>query len=153
MRKLITITLLALFAMSFMTTSKISESDRVLGVWMESTGKAKVKISKIGAKYFGKIVWLKEPIDPDTKKPKTDKKNPNADLRNTPLKGLRIFKDFVYAGDGLWNKGTIYDSRKGKTYKCNITMKDINTLDIRGYIGISAIGRSDTWTRQVKSKK
>lgn len=148
MRRNILIALVALFTMSFMTTTSTSDADRVLGVWMESTGKAKVKISKIGNKYFGKIVWLKEPIDPETKKPKTDKNNPDEELQGVKLKGLRVFKDFVYAGDDLWNKGTIYDSRKGKTYSCNITMKDINTLDIRGYIGISLIGRSDTWTRQ-----
>ncbi len=152
MRKIILIAITALLAMSFVSTAKVAEEDRILGVWMESTGKAKVKISKIGKKYFGKIVWLKEPIDPDTKKPKVDKNNPNEKLKSKPLKGLRIFKDFVYAGDGLWNKGTIYDSRKGKTYSCKITMKDINTLDIRGYIGISLIGRSDTWTRQGKKK-
>lgn len=148
MRRSIIIALTALMAMSFVSTSAVSDADRVVGVWMESTGKAKVKIYKIGKKYFGKIVWLKEPIDPDTKKPKVDKNNPNEKLQGVPLKGLKIFKDFVYSGDGLWNKGTIYDSRKGKTYKCNINMKDINTLDIRGYIGISLIGRSDTWTRQ-----
>ena len=150
MRKIILIATTALLAMSFIssTPTPTSEADRVMGVWMESTGKAKVKISKIGNKYFGKIVWLKEPIDPETKKPKTDKNNPNKDLRGVKLKGLRIFKDFVYAGDDLWNEGTIYDSRKGKTYSCKITMKDINTLEIRGYIGISLIGRTDTWTRQ-----
>jgi uncharacterized protein (DUF2147 family) len=148
MRRNILIALVALFTMSFMTTTSTADSDRVMGVWMESTGKAKVKISKIGNKYFGKIVWLKEPNDPDTKKPRTDKNNPNTELQGVKLKGLRIFKDFVYSGDDLWNKGTIYDSRKGKTYSCKITMTDINTLSIRGYIGISLIGRTDTWTRQ-----
>jgi len=92
------IVLLALFTMSFLTTTKAADEDRVLGVWMESTEKAKVKISKIGNKYFGKIVWLKEPIDPETKVPKTDKNNPNEDLQGLKLKGLRIFKDFVYDG-------------------------------------------------------
>ncbi|MDB4089394.1 DUF2147 domain-containing protein [Flavobacteriales bacterium] len=149
MRRNIIIALVALFTMSFVTTTNApSDEDRVLGVWMESTGKAKVKISKIGNKYFGKIVWLKEPIDAETNEPKLDKNNPNAELQGVKLKGLRIFKDFVYAGDGLWNKGTIYDSRKGKTYSCKITMKDINTLDIRGFVGISLLGRTDTWTRQ-----
>ncbi len=148
MRRNILIALVALFTMSFVSTTTVSEEDRVMGVWMESTGKAKVKISKIGSKYFGKIVWLKEPTDPETKLPKTDKNNPNAELQGVKLKGLRIFKDFVYTGDGVWEKGTIYDSRKGKTYDCKITMIDDNTLEIRGFIGISLIGRTDTWTRQ-----
>jgi len=54
MRRNIIIALVALFTMSFVTTTNApSDEDRVLGVWMESTGKAKVKISKIGNKYFG----------------------------------------------------------------------------------------------------
>jgi uncharacterized protein (DUF2147 family) len=35
----------------------------------------------------------------------------------------------------------------GSTYSCTITMRDANTLDIRGYIGVSAFGRTDVWKR------
>ena len=49
--------------------------------------------------------------------------------------------------EGNWEKGHIYDPKSGKEYKCTITAKDKNTLNVRGYIGISVIGRTDVWTR------
>ncbi len=61
--------------------------------------------------------------------------------------GLLILKGFRFDGK-QWVDGTIYDPDNGKTYKCNITMQDKNTLFVRGYIGISAIGRTTTWKRK-----
>lgn len=53
------------------------KADKLTGVWEPSHGKAKVKIEKIGSKYYGKIVWLREPNDPETNAPKMDKNNPD----------------------------------------------------------------------------
>jgi uncharacterized protein (DUF2147 family) len=128
------------------------DGDRLLGVWEPSNGRARVKVEKIGSKYYGKIVWLKEPIDPETNQPKTDKNNPDPSLRNVPLKGYRMLKDFVYKGKDEWADGTIYDPLNGSTYSCTIKMTDENTLEIRGYIGVSALGRTDIWKRLVVKK-
>lgn len=131
-----------------------TDGDRLLGIWEPSNGRARVKVEKIGDKYFGKIVWLKEATDPVSGEPKTDKNNPDESLRNVPLKGYRMLKDFVYKGGDTWEEGTIYDPLNGNTYSCTIKMTDKNTLDIRGYIGVSALGRTDIWKRlEVKSKK
>ncbi len=127
--------------------------DRLLGIWEPSNGRARVKIEKIGTKYFGKIVWLKVPIDPETNKPKLDKNNPDISLRSVPLKGYRMLKDFIYKGEDEWAEGTIYDPLTGSTYSSVIKMKDDNTLDIRGYIGVSTFGKTDVWKRlQLTSK-
>ena len=128
------------------------EADQLIGVWEPSNKKVKVKIDKIAGKYYGKIVWLSEPIDPETKKPKTDKNNPDESLREVPLKGYRMLKDFVYSGDNEWSEGTIYDPQNGTTYSCIIKLKDENTLDIRGYIGVKTFGRTDVWKRLVIKK-
>jgi uncharacterized protein (DUF2147 family) len=140
-------------AIQFQVTAQDVEADKITGVWEPSNGKAKVKIEKIGTKYFGKIVWLKEPIDPETGKPKVDKNNPDEALQNAPLRGYRLLKDFVYQGDNEWDSGTIYDPENGSTYSSTIKMVDDNTLDIRGYIGISAFGRTDVWKRLKMPKK
>jgi uncharacterized protein (DUF2147 family) len=148
MKKLSFILILSFGAM--LITSFVSSDtggDRLLGVWEPSNGRARVKVEKIGSKYYGKIVWLKEPIDPATKQPKTDKNNPDPALQNAPLKGHRMLKDFVYKGDNEWSDGTIYDPLNGSTYSCVIKMTDANTLNIRGYIGVSALGRTDVWKR------
>jgi uncharacterized protein (DUF2147 family) len=142
--------LCALFLSAIVSSSFIrydGGGDRLLGVWEPSNGRARVKVEKIGSKYFGKIVWLKEPNDPTTKQPKTDKNNPDPALQNVPLKGYRMLKDFVYKGNDEWSDGTIYDPLNGSTYSCSIKMEDANTLNIRGYIGVSALGRTDVWKR------
>ena len=142
-----------LFSMTAFVSQK-ADGDLLLGVWEPSNGRARVKIDKIGDKFFGRIVWLKEAKDPVTGEPKTDKNNPDESLRNVPLKGYRMLKDFVYKGDDIWEEGTIYDPLNGNTYSCTIKMTDNNTLDIRGYIGVSALGRTDIWKRlKIKSKK
>jgi hypothetical protein len=46
-------------------------------------------------------------------------------------------------------KQNIYDPKNGNTYSCTIKMLNPNTLEVRGYIGVSLIGRTDTWTKQV----
>jgi uncharacterized protein (DUF2147 family) len=93
--------------------------------------------------------WMGKPKD-EHGNLRTDVKNPDPARRSQPLLGALLCKNFVYDGDGVWNDGTIYDSRSGKTYSCRITMKDLNTISIRGYIGISLIGASTIWTRTKK---
>ena len=71
----------AVFFSATLGIAQNTESDRLLGVWEPSNGKARVKIEKIGEKYYGKIVWLREPNDPNTGQPKvtrTKRKQPNA---------------------------------------------------------------------------
>lgn len=141
------------FLFTFTLAAQSDEGDRLIGVWEPSHGKARVKVEKIGNKYFGKIVWLREPEDPETGQPKVDKNNPDAAMRSTPLRGYRLLKDFVYNGKGEWSEGTIYDPENGTLYSCVITLTDENTMDIRGFIGVKALGRTDVWKRlQVKGK-
>jgi uncharacterized protein (DUF2147 family) len=138
---------LTVMFMSFLPFN--NEGDAIIGVWKNGEGTGMVKISKNGEKYQGKIVWLKEPNDPETGKPKLDKNHPDEKVRSRPVLGLTNTWGFVYKGDKTWDEGNIYDPKNGSTYDCTIRMKDNNTLEVRGYIGISLIGRTDTWTRQV----
>ncbi len=119
-------------------------ADDLIGVWEPSHGKGRVKIEKIGDKYFGKVVWIREPLDPETGEKKLDKNNPDPTLRKRKRLGLRVLQDFVSNGSGYWDSGTIYDPETGTTYNCKITMKNKNTLDIRGFVGVSVFGRTDT---------
>lgn len=119
-------------------------ADAVLGTWLTASGKAKVEIYKEGNKYNGKIVWLKNPTYEDGK-PKVDKNNPDKSKQMVPLLGLNMLKGFVF-DDGEWEDGTIYDPENGKTYSCIIKYRN-GMLDLRGYIGISLIGRTQTWIK------
>jgi uncharacterized protein (DUF2147 family) len=130
------------------------EGDKLMGVWEPSNGRARVKVEKVANKYYGKIAVAQK--SPMIRKPVCQnwiKNNPDDKLRTVPLKGYRLLKDFTYAGNGEWKEGTIYDPENGNTYNCIIKMKDDNTLDIRGYIGLSAFGRTDVWKRLQINKK
>ncbi|MFQ3214622.1 MAG: hypothetical protein ACJAT1_001144 [Marivirga sp.] len=157
MRRL-SILLIAFFAMVLAGPVEIKAQDAkggdaLVGVWEPSHGKARIKIDKIADKYYGRIVWLREPMDPDTGESKLDKNNPDESMQSAPLRGYRMLKDFEYVGEGEWAEGTIYDPENGNTYSSVIKLKDDNTLDIRGFIGVKTFGRTDEWKRlQIKKK-
>ena len=125
------------------------KADDILGTWLNQEATGKVTIYKENGKYFGKIVWLRNPNDSLTGKPRTDKENPDASLKNTPIIGLVNLKNFVFDGKKEWTSGTIYDPKNGKTYSCYIQFEGANRLKIRGYIGVSMLGRNSYWTKSV----
>jgi uncharacterized protein (DUF2147 family) len=121
-----------------------AQNDKIEGFWFNDKKDAKIQIFKArDGKFYGKIVWLKDPLK--NGKPKTDEKNPKADLKSKPLVELVILRGFEVDGD-TYDDGTIYDPENGKTYDCKMTYKG-KTLAIRGYIGISLFGRTTTWER------
>ena len=140
---------LSLFVAATAFTNQPGTPDAIVGVWKTGEGTAMVRIYKNGDKYQGKIVWLKEPNDPETGKPKVDKNHPEESSRTRPILGLVNVWGFVPTEKNVWEEGSIYDPKNGNTYSCTIKMTSPNSIDVRGYIGVSLIGRSDTWTRQV----
>jgi len=134
-----------------------AERDAVVGQWVTDGGKSRVEISKLDGKYVGKLAWLKDRVyeedDAEAGKIVHDRENPDKSKRNRPVLGLSILKGFVYTGKHMWKKGTIYDPENGKTYKCKMKLVSQNKLDVRGYIGISMIGRTTVWTRYIKPKE
>ena len=146
MKKIVLWTLLCLM----ITPIIAQDGDKLVGVWKPSDGRSLVKIDKIGNKYYGRIVWLKDPNN-EQGKPRTDINNPDESLRETPLRGYRILKDFIYDDDEkLCIAGTLYDPKNGSTYNCKIELKDNNSIEVRGYIGAAVFGRTDSWTRMNK---
>ena len=135
-----------------LTLSAQMESEAMLGVWETGNGKARIKVDKTQDKYNGRIVWLREPNNEEGK-PKVDKNNPDEKLRTKPLLGYSLLKNFYFVEKEVWDAGTIYDPETGSTYSCTITMTDVNTLDVRGYIGLSLFGRTDVWKRVLIKKK
>ena len=58
-----------------------------------------------------------------------------------------IMWDLKQDETNLWNGGKIMDPKNGKEYKCKIELEDPNTLNVRGFIGFSLLGRTQTWYR------
>ena len=128
------------------TKSVAQQADAIVGRWINPSGEGQIQIYKKGSLYFGKLAWIKTPNDETTGKPKTDIKNPNPSLQSRPILGLELLKDFTFDGDDTYENGTIYDPKSGKTYSCKMTLNG-SKLKIRGYIGISLLGRTEVWSR------
>jgi uncharacterized protein (DUF2147 family) len=130
----------------------------VSGVWTVQSGDARVEITTADRTTFdGSIVWLREPTYPkgdrDEGKTKVDRENPDEARHSDPVLGLKLLKGFKYDDDNVWKGGTIYDPKNGKTYSCKMTLTDNNTLEVRGYIGISLLGRTEVWKRYMEETK
>ncbi len=117
-----------------------NKADAILGEWLNEKKDARFLIYKSDNKYFGKIVW-------GTGSETKDMKNPDTKLRSRELVGLTILNNFVFDGKKTWEDGSIYDPKNSKTYDCKMTLIDKNKLDVRGYVGLSLFGRTETWTR------
>ena len=124
------------------------EADAILGQWYTDSEKKDVVVEfyKDGDVYSGKIVWMKNPKEDDGTD-KVDKENPDEARKNDPILGLNLAKGFNYKGNNKWAGGTIYDPNNGKTYKCKIALKG-DDLKVRGFIGVSLLGRTAHWLRK-----
>ncbi|HZD32231.1 MAG TPA: DUF2147 domain-containing protein [Candidatus Angelobacter sp.] len=148
-----TSSLLLLILLIAATGCWAASADDILGTWFDQALDSKIEVSKCGNNYCGKIVWLKEPVYPAGSTegtpgtPKVDTKNPDASRHKTPMLGMQIIEGFQSAGDNQWKNGKIYDPDSGKTYSAKATLVAHGQLDLRGFIGISLLGRTEKWTR------
>lgn len=126
--------------------------ERLNGVWLTEEKTAAIEISHSNNIWNGQIVWLKEPIEKDESSPaygdeKVDFKNPDKSKQSRKLMGLKMLENFQWNGT-RFEKGTIYDPKSGKTYKCKITFQGNDTIKVRGYVGVSLLGKTQIWTRK-----
>jgi uncharacterized protein (DUF2147 family) len=119
----------------------------VIGEWYNAEKDAVITLFEEGSTVSGKITWMKFPND-ENGNPKSDPLNPDESLQNRARLGMVMMNSFEHIEGNVWDNGQLYDPKKGKTYSGKITLTDKNTLDLRGYIGFSFIGRSSTWTRK-----
>ena len=118
----------------------------VIGKWKtidDETGQAKsiVEVYEKGGKIYGKVVEI---LRTEHKKDVCSKCE-GAD-KNKPILGMIIISGLQK--DGVeYNGGTVLDPQNGKKYKCYITLESPDKLKLRGYIGLSIMGRTQYWTR------
>lgn len=131
-----------LFAFAALLISSLSFA-QIEGKWKtidDETGQAKSIVEvfkKSNGQYYGKITQLLAKPENETCVKCTD------DRKNKPLIGLEIIRGIKKSGNEFTG-GTITDPKTGKTYKCTITRAG-NKLNVRGYVGFSLIGRTQTW--------
>ncbi|MGQ3890665.1 DUF2147 domain-containing protein [Legionella sp. CNM-4043-24] len=67
-------------------------------------------------------------------------------FKGKPIKGMTFVWGLKDKGNGVWEGGQILDPKTGKVYKAKITMEG-NKLYVRGYVGVSVLGRTQVWVR------
>lgn len=123
-----------------------AQSQTVLGKWKtidDETGEAKsiVEVYEKSGKVYGKVVEI---LRADHKKDICSKCD-GVD-KNKLILGMVIMNGLSKDGSE-YNGGTILDPQNGKKYKCYITLESPDKLKLRGYVGISIVGRTQYWTR------
>jgi uncharacterized protein (DUF2147 family) len=129
-----------------------AEPGDIFGIWLTEGGSAKLEIFPCGDKACGKVIWLKQPNYVDSSDgpvgtEKVDRKNSDPALRNHPIVGMQVMEGLSPEG-GWWRNGSCYDPQSGNTYQCKMQLTSPSELRLRGFIGISLIGRSYTLNRE-----
>ena len=104
------------------------EENMILGFWLMPDNEGIIEIYKVDNFYNGKIIWMLEK-EKDRSLLK-DKENPVDSLKNRPVVGIEVMRNYKYDEDGVWNGGTFYAAKKGKTLEPDFVRIDENTLDI-----------------------
>jgi uncharacterized protein (DUF2147 family) len=121
-----------------------------VGIWKtidDETGKVKsiVQITETNGELQGKVEKVFSPPAESTN-PICDKCE--GELKDKPVIGMTILSGLKKDGNE-YTGGHILDPKKGKTYKCKIKIADDGkTLEVRGFIGFSLLGRTQTWLRE-----
>lgn len=141
----------AFAAVALLTTLTASANDATpVGLWKnvdDASGKprALIRITESNGVLLGKIekVFPAANEDPAPKCDKCEGQNKNA-----PIIGLVILSGLTKQGEE-YAGGQVLDPDNGKVYHCKASLSDNGRkLNVRGYIGVPMLGRSQTWLRQ-----
>ena len=115
-----------------------------VGTWKtidDETGKEKsyVEIFEKDGKLYGKVTKILTKGKEDSKCDKC-----SGTLKNKPIQGMVVLSNLKKNGNE-WTGGKIIDPNSGKEYKATLKLNGKDKLDVRGYVGISLVGRTQTW--------
>lgn len=123
------------------------QTPSVEGTWVnidDETGQAKSEIELYveQGKLYGRVLRLLLPEDQGKKCV-----NCKGSDKNKPIEGLLIVRG-LSRENADWTDGKIMDPANGKSYDCTIRLEDPNTLNVRGFLGFSFLGRTQVWKRK-----
>jgi uncharacterized protein (DUF2147 family) len=143
------IRILLLIALGLMSTLAAANENPV-GLWRtidDKSGKEKslVRVSEANGQLQITVEKLfREPGEEPN--PLCDKCP--GEKKNKPVIGMQIGSGLKKDGD-VWSGGEILDPQNGKTYKCKVWLEDKGKkLNVRGFIGVSVLGRTQVWVRE-----
>lgn len=126
---LIIIFLITSFSSKINSKASTDEAEKIVGIWFTDDKTSKIQIYKNDSQYFGKIIWMAS-------------KESKEELKVKPKVGYQIFRKFTFEGKNVWSGGQVSDPRSGMTVSGKMTLKDNNTLNVRGYVGAPMFGKT-----------
>lgn len=135
----------AAFGLVALLLSDAASAAPPYGVWTSQERDVRVRLSDCGGKICGTLVWLQEPVDPKTGRPKTDRLNPDPAKRTRPLIGIQVVYGFMPSGAHRWS-GTIYNADDGHTYRAHLTVLGPRTIRLQGCM-LVVLCMGHTWLR------
>ncbi len=132
---------LTLFLLS--ATISSAKASPVEGFWLTENKHAVINTYECERGLCGSIHWIIEGGMT------VDEKNSDPEFKGQPLCNLVILWGFNQNTNNpnTWEGGKIYKADDGDIYNATITVKDENTLDLRGYVGVPLFGKTQTWAR------
>lgn len=118
----------------------------IVGTWLDASGDGGIELKACGQGICGRIVWLKQPKDPQGR-PMLDALNKDAAKRSTPLCNLQLIGGGTRRPDGGLERGWIYSPEDGARYDVDIVRIDQDRLKVHGYLGVKFLGETFTWRR------
>ena len=116
------------------------------GLWLDHTGRGAVEIVQCASELCGRIVWLKDSLDPSGK-PLVDTQNAEKSKRGTPICGLQIIGGLKRQPDGSWDDGWIYDPEEGERFDLELRLRGPEQLQVKGYKGLKFLSETFQWRR------
>ena len=138
-----------LVAAALMVVSSLAAADSPVGTWRSIDDKTKLERSIITiTEENGELKGVVEKLfDQPGDDPAHLCKECKGERKDKPILGMTILWGLKKDGD-TWAGGEIFDPKNGKTYRCKMTLsEDGKSLNVRGFIGISLIGRTQIWHR------
>ena len=128
----------------------LAQHDPVTGIWKtidDKTGQARslVKLEIVNGELQGTIM---QTFPTPGEAPMTHCTLCSDTRKNQAIVGMKIMNGLKQDKTGYWSGGEILDPKEGKIYKVKLSTEDGKKLDVRGYIGIALIGRTQTWLKE-----
>jgi len=138
--------LTACFALLAAAPARANEESLLEGYWLTENKRAVVEIDDCDGpngseSLCGEIHWI------IAGGMVYDTKNPDLKKRGRPLCDLDILWGFRQESTNSWVEGSIYKADEGDTYNAQLELKSPDRLNVRGYVGVPMLGKSQSWTR------
>jgi uncharacterized protein (DUF2147 family) len=142
--------IVAAMLMMMLAGGALADTSSPAGVWKSIDDKTRkersiIRITDVNGEFKGVVEKI---FDQPGDDPAHLCKECKDERKDKPIVGMTILWGLKKDGDG-WSGGEILDPKNGKIYRAKMSLsEDGRRLNVRGFIGVSLIGRTQTWWRE-----